>query len=586
MKITRINVESVLGLPALDIALRRPVMVATAGNGQGKTSLANCLGMALNHGLARVSTQKEVAGIIHNGAKSGLIEVFSDRYDAPFTVHITPGKVAWKNPAGEEGPEFIEFVLNPSRFASLDVSERRSTLYRLLGLDLQPEAIKARLIARECDEAKVDAIAPILRAGFDAACKHAASKATESKGAFRAVTQETWGSTKGATWRAPTPPFSGEEAAELQGIDQSIASAEVELAEANRRLGGADHAARVAQQRERDIEHLKAIAAKLDEHLRLVQKFTPEVKELEDELQEAKQKAGVAPAPKPRLLPCPDCGAALCLQPDGSLAAYPTLPEDPPRDADAAASIPSIQKALDVQRTVLARHIKNRDDAQTAALNLEMLEKSDQAKPIDPQPIRDTIATLQTSIATMRKRQAGLQAAQRLLDVADEKTKAARGHHADVLTWDAIAKALSPDGIPAEILKEALGPFNARLEISAADTGWPLVVLGDDMSITYGGRSIALCSESERYRADAMIGEAISSLSGLRVLLLDRADLLDATGWDQLMHWADVLAYEKDVDTLLILATKNEPPTGLTDLMDCVRIEDGRIVPIEQREAA
>lgn len=580
MKITRLAINSILGIRELDLRPSKPVVVVTAANGQGKTSIVNALALALAYQLPRIDKQKDAGATLHDGATVGVVEVWADKYKDHFAATVMPGKVSWKNPAGEEGPSFIEYVLNPPLFASQPVAERRSMLYRLLGLDLTPEGIKARLIAKGCDDKKAEDMAPILRAGFESAQKHAAGKATESKGAFRAVTNETWGSSKGATWRAPTPPFSGEQAAELHGIDQSIASAGAELADANQRLGIAEHEAKRERQRTDQVAHLKPIAAKLDEHLMLVEKTSAELKELEDELADAKQKAKGKPLGIE--CECPDCGVSLVFH-GGKLALW--TQDASKYDRDAEASIPGIEKAIATMRAVVARHTKNRDDAQTAALNLEMLEKQTPAKAVDPEPIRQTVETLKTSIATMRKRQAELQDAQRKLDEADAKTAQARQHHADVLAWDAIAKALSPDGIPSEILGEALDPFNKRLATSSNDTKWGPVAIDADMAITYGGRPLGLCSESETWRANAIIAEAISFLSGLKFAVLDRADVLDAEGWAQLMKWADTLAYEQDIDTMLILATTDGEPEGLTDLMQCVRIEAGAIAGEKQREA-
>ncbi|MGK9630576.1 hypothetical protein O6383_24315, partial [Salmonella enterica subsp. enterica] len=81
-----------------------------------------------------------------------------------------------------------------------------------------------------------------------------------------------------------------------------------------------------------------------------------------------------------------------------------------------------------------------------------------------------------------------------------------------------IADALSPDGIPGEMLAEALGPMNARLGASAVAAGWSIPQITADMEITGDGRPYALLSESEKWRADAMIAEAVSYLSGLRLL--------------------------------------------------------------------
>lgn len=584
MKIAHIEIDHLLGIKSADIRVEQPVLVATGRNGAGKSSLQECIRLALLAHSPRVDLKKDYGQLVHRGAKAGMVALNTS--DGAISVHVTAEGKVTDSAKGRDSQAFVEYVLDPSFFARDDAASRRKMLFKLLGLDLSADGIQTRLLAKECDSQKVVAIAPILRAGFEAAQKHAANYATQSKGAFRAVTNETWGSSKGATWRAPTPEFSGEQAAELHGLDKAIAEADRDLGDAQKRLGETEHAKQTWEQRAQQIYSLQELAAKLDEHTKLADKSAGELKELEDELQEAREKAGVAPRAKPKLLPCPDCGAALCLQADGTLAEYPTLPEDPPHDRDAAASIPGIEKAIATMRAVVARHTKNRDDAKTAGDNLALLKQQHIGKAPNPQPIQETVATLKTDIAAKRKRQAELQDAHRKLDEADEKTKAARGHHADVLAWDAIAKALSPDGIPAEILSEALAPFNARMATSCGDAQWPLVTLDEDMSIRYGGQPIRHCSESEQYRANAIIAEAISFLSGLRFLCLDRADLLDSQGWSDLMYWADTLAYQKDVDTVLILGTTDGEPTGLTDLMQHVRIEAGQIVQQEQREAA
>ena len=46
--------------------------------------------------------------------------------------------------------------------------------------------------------------------------------------------------------------------------------------------------------------------------------------------------------------------------------------------------------------------------------------------------------------------------------------------------------------------------------------------------ITAGGREYRLLSESERYRVDAVLAEAVANLSGARLLVLDRADKANA----------------------------------------------------------
>ncbi|MDF3086623.1 DNA repair protein, partial [Burkholderia sola] len=96
----------------------------------------------------------------------------------------------------------------------------------------------------------------------------------------------------------------------------------------------------------------------------------------------------------------------------------------------------------------------------------------------------------------------------------------------DVAAYEAIADALAPNGIPADLLSEALTPMNERLVGLAEMSEWADVTITPEMEIFADGRAYALLSESERWRVDAHIAAAISHFSGLKLLVLDRADVL------------------------------------------------------------
>jgi DNA-binding transcriptional LysR family regulator len=171
-------------------------------------------------------------------------------------------------------------------------------------------------------------------------------------------------------------------------------------------------------------------------------------------------------------------------------------------------------------------------------------------------------------------------------DAAEDKTKRAAEHAADVLAWDAIAEQLSPSGIPGDLLREALGPIQERLAQHAADTSWPQVRIHDDMRITAGERDYRLLSESERWRCDAMLAEAITHLSGCRLLVLDRMDVLDLRGRSDLLGWLDTLADLGEIDTALVFATLKAEPTQLPAHCAAHWINSGACAPQQLKEAA
>lgn len=111
------------------------------------------------------------------------------------------------------------------------------------------------------------------------------------------------------------------------------------------------------------------------------------------------------------------------------------------------------------------------------------------------------------------------------------------------------------------MLARALGPFNERLVGAHAATGWPLVQVAADMDVRAGGRAYGLLSESERWRADAVLAEAIAHAAGLRLLVLDRFDVLDLPGRGQLVRWLAGLSAE--YETIIAAGTLKAPPGTL-----------------------
>lgn len=161
---------------------------------------------------------------------------------------------------------------------------------------------------------------------------------------------------------------------------------------------------------------------------------------------------------------------------------------------------------------------------------------------------------------------------------ADDVTKTAAGHFTDAAEWTAIADALAPDGIPAELLATALKPINLAMRDASLKTGWRQPTIGADMAITAEGRMYALHSVSEQWRIDAMIAAAIAELSGVKVLLLDGFDVLQLSDRDKLLLWLDGLARAGAINTALINATLKALPAGLPPSITPLWIEAGELV--------
>jgi hypothetical protein len=200
--------------------------------------------------------------------------------------------------------------------------------------------------------------------------------------------------------------------------------------------------------------------------------------------------------------------------------------------------------------------------------------------------VEQMIATAKADRQRTENERLNIVAATTARAAAAAKTKQALGHHDDVMAWTKVADALAPDGIPAEMLLDALAPVNAALEQAAIDTEWMQVVIAPDMEITAKGRPYQLLSESEQWRTDAMIAQVVAELSGLRILMLDRIDVLDLPGRVQLLEWVDSLAFNDVIDTALLFGTLKALPEGLADTITAYWVEGGIIAGAAHQAAA
>lgn len=588
MKIAGLYVSHFLGLAAVDLRTTQAVQLFAGSNGAGKSSLRDAVALALTADLGRVSLKKEAPELIRDGADLAVVQVTDDDGDE-YRVSINRSGKVTDSHSGRDTGAVLAYVLDAQRVAGLAQAERRAFMFQLMGLKTDPASVKERLTARGCDAARVERIAPLLRSGFDAAAKEAKAKATEAKGAWRAATGETYGSEKGKTWRATVPAY---DAAAAQRAATELTHLDVACEQWQRQVGA-------LQAEESRRATLRAKLPALREHALRIDRITTKLAvdeaglaEQELALHGCQLAAGGAPrvglvhdfaravsAVLPEW-PSAEQNSAGWQQLRDALDSYETefgKVGASGGDAEARSRLPEIKAGRDMLASAVAHDKRDLAAAQQAkaeadAIDAELAETFDAAGLADARAKVDEFKAQRVALVAKLEAFRSVKAA---IDAADAKTKTAGQHHADVVAWDALADALGPDGIPAEMLAEALGPMNERLAQSAADTDWPTVVLDADMAITAGGRAYRLLSESERWRVDAVLAEAIAHLSGWRLLVLDRFDVLDLAGRSQLLGWLDTLADAGEIDTALVFGTLKALPAGLPETIGATWIENG-----------
>lgn len=590
MKITAIQTGNFLGARAVDMKLTKPVALFAGKNGAGKSSVQEAVRMALTGESVRVGLKKDFAALVTEGQESGFVEVSTEV--GAYSVVLPAGKGIHSD------SDALPYVLDAQRFARIDPNERRAFLFGLMGLKTDGKAVKERLTAtvapegakwtpRGCDAVKVEAIAPFLRAGFDAAQKEAQGKARECKASWKTTTGgEAYGSVKAASWAAQKPEV------DTAGLDQAradLAAVDNEIEAETKRLGELQGRAKQRAEQQAKLNGLRQQAGMYARFADKLARDEAGLKELEAKVEATRAKAGMKPEQNTAPHPCPHCGGMLLIH-EGQVEEWheETLPR---YDAEAAVALPEYERALKLMQSAVANSKRDLAAADTAARTLKELE--DEAG--EPEGETNDIGALEQRIAAIKHHRGNHQAAIRLIEEAErraaeanEKTTRAAALHQDVQAWEAIAAALAPDGIPGEMLAEALGPINARLEQSAADAEWPRMMIDTDMSILNRHkdrppRPYALISESEKWRADAMIAEAIAHLSGVRLLVLDRFDVLDLKGREDLLYWLDGVA-GGDIDTVLLFGTLKGLPAQLPETVEAFWIDNG--VAGQMKEAA
>lgn len=360
------------------------------------------------------------------------------------------------------------------------------------------------------------------------------------------------------------------------------------IGELQQQIGAADAADTAARARASRIADLRTRAAGYAKAVELAQLADEQVAEFLPKVEALRVLAGAAPAGTE--CACPECGALLRYL-NGVLSAAAAVGA---RDADAAAKLPEYEQGLKTLQNAAANRKRDVEAADAAATQLRALE--DDAEESGAADARESGDAARSELADLQRRRkqldtdiATLREIERRAAGAADLAKQAAALHEDVAAYETIADALAPNGIPADLLSEALTPMNERLVALAEMSEWADVTITPEMEIFADGRAYALLSESERWRVDAHIAAAISHFSGLRLLVLDRADVLVGPERDRLLYWLDDLAYTNQIDTALVFMSLKTPPGGLPEAIEAFWVEGGQVAPAAQhaiREAA
>ncbi|HBO4558869.1 TPA: AAA family ATPase [Pseudomonas aeruginosa] len=581
MRITKLEITNFQGLRHAALDVSAPVLLLAGHNGAGKSSLLDAIAMAFNGQPRRVSLKKEMDKLVTEGAKKGEARV--EWLDESGEVQACGVAL----PSGKGSPltdsPFLPYVLDASLFASLDAKERRRVLFDLTGASASPAEVGKRLEAKGLDLALFEKVKPLLRSGFPAAVEQARAYASEARGAWKMITGENYGSEKAVDW-APELLATVVTEDQVAEAGKNLQLLEDDLAEAQQALGASKQARQAADGRAQRIAKLREL---VDLEPRRRNKLTTD-EQNQDEWSEKVMAAELASSGSVphQPLTCPHCQGAVDLQ-AGTLVVH--QPPEQIADAEAARRLPEYREYLASAQRAVANSQRDLDESLAAAEQIKALE----AESVEA-PSAEAIANGEQAINELRQARdasrAKLVAQQEALEAATQREASiakAQAAHQDVVAWTGMADALSPTGIPAEILADAIGPVNDTLKRLSGTAGWSPVQISADIDVTFGGRLYGLLSESERWRCDATLALAIATISGLRLALLDRFDVLDVPArTQQAMKLFQSLAVGGEIDTLIVAGTLKEPMAKTPDWLQAVWISAGQLADQQHQAAA
>ena len=151
--------------------------------------------------------------------------------------------------------------------------------------------------------------------------------------------------------------------------------------------------------------------------------------------------------------------------------------------------------------------------------------------------------------------------------------------------YDALAKALAPEGIPSRMIAEALKPVNDLLQRAAGHL-FPgrTLTLTKELGIDLSGAPYVTLSKSAKFRVGVAFQYALAKLAGARLLLIDEADILDPGNRGLLIGF--LLAVHKDFDNILVFAASDHADPSPYPEIQVWWLEKGKIAPVSQPLAA
>ena len=592
MHIKTISIQNFLALEQVTLELQAPINLLIGPNEAGKSSIRDALQVAITGQARGLRTHEQQASFIREGAKAADIKIILTDGQAPIIWHKTPKVAATRTGPIPADADMLSILADPFVFLSLEDGTRREVLFRLLpGLNPTGEMIYEKLADMIPDFDPGSAIPhemATLAAGksFKAAEVEAITRRRISKRVrdeAKVEGPETQVTIGGGLRILPD--------IQLAEVESGLTALGIKRDKLQRIRGKVEAQADKLPELEHALNNL--IPAEPPDSWDMA-RFMEGLEINRDILVKCRAKVaamteGADPQKFPSLCPvfsvgCPSAGKE-------AVKGTKAKDVDPKALAKAQADLAEQEKEVrlieaDFATARLAQTTYDDYTKQRAALvdKIAKLKKT-QEQAQNTGAIDEQIAALDLRIKIGYELLDAVREFWRKKAAADQAADKRAEAEKEIALYDALAKALAPNGIPSELIAEALGPVNERLAFASgylfpdSDEHDPLHLNGD-LEIYRGIIPYALLSKSARYRTGIAFQFALAVLSGARIMMIDEGDILDPPNRANLIDF--LLAVRQDFDIILVFATSDHADPSPIPELAVWWLDNGKVSPVGQ----
>ena len=546
---TRIRIENLLGVKCAELDMDGIVEVV-GPNASGKSSLAVCAQALLAHEQNPLGVPATQAARVYlrDGEDEGLAEIDGVEWRPGQGLTVTDGAVPLSRPEAVGLVDYVSKRGERERLESL-----QSALLPAASEIL--DAVRERLLSY-MPRVDVDGLLEIIEErGFDAAAAIYAERGREAKRQWQDIAGRSYGVKVASDWR-PDGWLADMDAMTTQQAEEAVTAAREALAALHQVQAVTEAEAQSAMEAAAAVPGLRdALEAAEDKAQALraymdglpLRSATDAVKEAEQEL--AKQRLLERERP---YVGCPHCGKPLVISDQGAPMewdeeAAQLSREEASRKAAVVEGVlaervrehKALEESVYKSQEVLVKVNHDAGDARTALAVAEKLAQNAGAE-VDTSDRR----------ADLMQAEQAVDDAKRVATMVSAEARAAKLAET-IARYTEISRSLGPQGVRAQMMEDGLKRLNAGLSIIGREAGWPLVEVADKGAVMWGTRPVQLCSESERWRAQAAIQLTLAAMTGSQAVVLDRADLLDAGNREGLVRAVKRVAGKTGIAVLL-----------------------------------